>query len=131
MFETNMDEYLDEEAESLKQVFDVICTGWDREVQYIHIFQLSLVILLPAVSTEGNTPPRATATATTALPYGPKSSPGQAECSCIIYIYSAAPCNYRSTDSGRGRHGDRRNVGDGWRAEVEGWECQHNAVWKR
>jgi recyclin-1 len=32
MFETNMDEYLDEEVESLKQVFDVICTGWDREV---------------------------------------------------------------------------------------------------
>jgi recyclin-1 len=37
MFESNMDEYLDEEVESLKQVFDVICTGWDREVHYIHL----------------------------------------------------------------------------------------------
>ena len=36
MFETNMDEYLDEEVESLKQVFEAICTGWDRQVQYIY-----------------------------------------------------------------------------------------------
>lgn len=32
MFETNMDEYLDEEVESVKLAFDVICQGWDREV---------------------------------------------------------------------------------------------------
>ncbi|KAF8964808.1 exocyst complex component Sec10-domain-containing protein [Flammula alnicola] len=31
MFETNMDEYLDEEVESVKLAFDVICKGWDRE----------------------------------------------------------------------------------------------------
>lgn len=32
MFETNMDEYLDEEVESVKQAFDIICRGWDKEV---------------------------------------------------------------------------------------------------
>ena len=32
MFETNMDEYLDEEVESVKIAFDVICKGWDQEV---------------------------------------------------------------------------------------------------
>ncbi|PPQ73408.1 hypothetical protein CVT24_008502 [Panaeolus cyanescens] len=30
MFETNMDEYLDEEVESVKHAFDGICKGWDR-----------------------------------------------------------------------------------------------------
>ncbi|KAG0696196.1 exocyst complex component Sec10-like protein [Suillus ampliporus] len=30
MFEPNMDEYLDEEVESLKQAFEVICKEWDR-----------------------------------------------------------------------------------------------------
>jgi recyclin-1 len=32
MFEANMDEYLDEEVESVKLAFDAICKGWDREV---------------------------------------------------------------------------------------------------
>ena len=32
MFETNMDEYLDEEVESVKLAFDAICQDWDREV---------------------------------------------------------------------------------------------------
>ncbi|KAF8169818.1 f-box protein pof6 [Pholiota molesta] len=31
MFEANMDEYLDEEVESVKLAFDAICKGWDRE----------------------------------------------------------------------------------------------------
>ncbi|KAH7909176.1 exocyst complex component Sec10-like protein [Hygrophoropsis aurantiaca] len=30
MFETNMDEYLDEEIESLKQALDVVCKEWER-----------------------------------------------------------------------------------------------------
>ncbi len=32
MFEVNMDEYLDEEVESVKQSLDVVCRGWDRQV---------------------------------------------------------------------------------------------------
>lgn len=32
MFEINMDEYLDEEVESVKQALDVICKGWERQV---------------------------------------------------------------------------------------------------
>ncbi|KAH0583281.1 hypothetical protein H2248_011156 [Termitomyces sp. 'cryptogamus'] len=32
MFESNMDEYLDEEVESVKNVFDRICKAWDREL---------------------------------------------------------------------------------------------------
>lgn len=32
MFEINMDEYLDEEVEYLKHVFDNICKNWDRQV---------------------------------------------------------------------------------------------------
>ncbi|KAF8148471.1 f-box protein pof6 [Crassisporium funariophilum] len=32
MFETNMDEYLDEEVESVKHAFELICKGWDQEV---------------------------------------------------------------------------------------------------
>ncbi|TFK45675.1 hypothetical protein OE88DRAFT_1639530 [Heliocybe sulcata] len=31
MFETNMDEYLDEEIESLKYSFDAICRNWDKQ----------------------------------------------------------------------------------------------------
>ncbi|KAJ7164689.1 exocyst complex component Sec10-domain-containing protein [Mycena crocata] len=32
MFEINMDEYLDEEVESVKQAFEVTCRGWDRQM---------------------------------------------------------------------------------------------------
>jgi recyclin-1 len=32
MFEINMDEYLDEEVESLKHAFDVICRQWEKKV---------------------------------------------------------------------------------------------------
>ncbi|KAG6873642.1 hypothetical protein C0995_013148 [Termitomyces sp. Mi166 len=32
MFESNMDEYLDEEVESVKNVFNTICKAWDREL---------------------------------------------------------------------------------------------------
>ncbi|KAF5377856.1 hypothetical protein D9615_006823 [Tricholomella constricta] len=32
MFESNMDEYLDEEIESVKQAFDTICKAWDRQL---------------------------------------------------------------------------------------------------
>ncbi|KAJ7505525.1 exocyst complex component Sec10-domain-containing protein [Mycena galericulata] len=32
MFEINMDEYLDEEVESVKQAFEVTCKGWDRQM---------------------------------------------------------------------------------------------------
>ncbi|KAL0960308.1 hypothetical protein HGRIS_011934 [Hohenbuehelia grisea] len=33
MFEANMDEYLDEEVDSIKHTFEVICKGWDKEVR--------------------------------------------------------------------------------------------------
>lgn len=33
MFESNMDEYLDEEIESLKQAFELICKEWARSVR--------------------------------------------------------------------------------------------------
>lgn len=32
MFEVNMDEYLDEEVESLKQAFDIILRAWSQAV---------------------------------------------------------------------------------------------------
>jgi recyclin-1 len=32
MFEINMDEYLDEEVESVKQAFEITCRGWDKQV---------------------------------------------------------------------------------------------------
>ncbi|KAJ6512048.1 exocyst complex component Sec10-domain-containing protein [Mycena vitilis] len=32
MFEINMEEYLDEEVESVKQAFEVTCKGWDRQM---------------------------------------------------------------------------------------------------
>ncbi|KAF7365418.1 hypothetical protein MVEN_00414500 [Mycena venus] len=32
MFEINMDEYLDEEVESVKQAFEVTCKGWDKQM---------------------------------------------------------------------------------------------------
>ncbi|KAJ7644319.1 exocyst complex component Sec10-domain-containing protein [Roridomyces roridus] len=32
MFEINMDEYLDEEVESVKQAFDVTCKNWERQM---------------------------------------------------------------------------------------------------
>lgn len=42
MFETNMDEYLDEEVESVKHAFDGICKGWDRGVRSHLSFSLVL-----------------------------------------------------------------------------------------
>ncbi|KAF9029567.1 hypothetical protein BDZ89DRAFT_1065353 [Hymenopellis radicata] len=35
MFEVNMDEYLDEEVESVKQSLDVVCRGWDRQTGFL------------------------------------------------------------------------------------------------
>ncbi len=32
MFEPNMDEYLDEEVESTKHAFEVICKAWEKGV---------------------------------------------------------------------------------------------------
>ena len=32
MFETNMDEYLDEEVEYVKQCFETICRSWEKNV---------------------------------------------------------------------------------------------------
>ncbi|KAJ7366617.1 exocyst complex component Sec10-like protein [Mycena albidolilacea] len=32
MFEINMDEYLDEEVESVKQAFEITCRGWDKQM---------------------------------------------------------------------------------------------------
>jgi recyclin-1 len=37
MFETHMDEYLDEEIEWVKHAFDVICKGWDQEASLFRI----------------------------------------------------------------------------------------------
>lgn len=34
MFEINMDEYLDEEIESVKQTLDSICKSWDKQVRH-------------------------------------------------------------------------------------------------
>ena len=31
MFEENMDEYLDEEVESLRNALELICRGWDKK----------------------------------------------------------------------------------------------------
>ncbi|KAJ7777826.1 hypothetical protein DFH07DRAFT_766061 [Mycena maculata] len=44
MFEINMDEYLDEEVESVKQAFEVTCKGWHRQCYHNWASQyLSLV----------------------------------------------------------------------------------------
>ena len=32
MFEENMDEYLDEEVESLRNALELVCRGWDKKV---------------------------------------------------------------------------------------------------
>ena len=37
MFETHMDDYLDEEIEWVKRTFDVICKGWDQEASLFAI----------------------------------------------------------------------------------------------
>lgn len=47
MFEVNMDEYLDEEVESVKLAFDVICKDWEREVSLFTWFY-SILSNLPA-----------------------------------------------------------------------------------
>ena len=37
MFELNMDEYLDEEVETIRQSFETIIRDWDRKVIFGHI----------------------------------------------------------------------------------------------
>ena len=34
MFEPNMDDYLDDEMDELKRIFDVICKEWERSVSF-------------------------------------------------------------------------------------------------
>jgi len=34
MFEVNMDEYLEEETECIKQALDSICKKWDHQVSF-------------------------------------------------------------------------------------------------
>lgn len=36
MFEPNMDEYLDEEVETLKQALEMVNRGWERKVRWLH-----------------------------------------------------------------------------------------------
>ena len=36
MFEPNMDEYLDEEVEYVKQSFEMTCRSWDKQVRAVH-----------------------------------------------------------------------------------------------
>lgn len=38
MFEVNMDEYLDEEAEVVKMAFDSTCKGWDYDVSIDRLY---------------------------------------------------------------------------------------------
>lgn len=40
MFEVNMDEYLDEEVEYLKQIFDNICKDWDKQVRNLLVYHV-------------------------------------------------------------------------------------------
>lgn len=43
MFEPNMDEYLDEEVEVLKQAFEMTCRTWEKQVSgrfYLQTFLL-------------------------------------------------------------------------------------------
>jgi recyclin-1 len=35
MFEVNMDEYLEEETENIKQALDSICKTWDTQVRHL------------------------------------------------------------------------------------------------
>jgi recyclin-1 len=39
MFEVNMDEYLEEETECIKQALDSICKTWDQQVRLLHPVQ--------------------------------------------------------------------------------------------
>ncbi|GJJ14596.1 hypothetical protein Clacol_008862 [Clathrus columnatus] len=43
MFEENMDDYLDEEIESVKTELDLICKDWERKVGWIHLLNHSRV----------------------------------------------------------------------------------------
>ncbi|KAG6816379.1 hypothetical protein H0H87_006591, partial [Tephrocybe sp. NHM501043] len=57
MFESNMDEYLDEEIESVKNIFNTICKNWDREVRaYRSFLQADELIPLIQLSTYGPAP---------------------------------------------------------------------------
>ena len=43
MFEINMDEYLDDEIESVKLAFEAICKEWDKQVSHLPLYpRLSL-----------------------------------------------------------------------------------------
>lgn len=44
MFEPNMDEYLDEEVESVKQAFEVINRDWERKVSQFDPPSSSLIL---------------------------------------------------------------------------------------
>lgn len=46
MFETNLDEYLDEEVETLKQAFEVICKDWDRQVDFPLCTRVALLTIV-------------------------------------------------------------------------------------
>lgn len=43
MFEQNMDEYLDEEVESVKAAFETICRAWERKVRPSVLVQCKVI----------------------------------------------------------------------------------------
>jgi hypothetical protein len=59
MFEQNMDEYLDEELESLKQSFDSICKGWSKNVRFhglclTYDLLISIVVVATCICANAN-----------------------------------------------------------------------------
>jgi len=55
MFEENMDEYLDEEIESLRNALELVCRGWDRKVSgFVSTPPDSLRSKLPQISEQAS-----------------------------------------------------------------------------
>ncbi len=68
MFETNMDEYLDEEVESVKIAFDVICKGWDQEVSLSTQLSALIFIFLLSIRPRMQTPSQQMGLGNSSLP---------------------------------------------------------------
>lgn len=108
-----MDEYLDEEVESVKHALEVICKGWDREVRNVHIFTVSpaidIVLLgFQLITRDERRQLRAVATPLFVLA---EPSPSETQRSCFIHFGTSATSDHSS--AGRTR---------GWRCVDDGWE---------
>lgn len=113
MFEGNMDEYLDEEVESVKHTLEVICKDWDREVREIaHRRPHRLMEYIPGLQLIIRRHQWHRFHWAASVFILTESSPSETQRPCLVYV-GASLASDDCSDTGAW----------GWGCVDDGWEC--------